>query len=123
VIEVALSAAVSLHRVEPQLERRDPLRSIRAADRCVHAPLHRERRALDQLGQVVDAVERVEVGHAARIGHGDHAVELPVVARRQRDPLLVREAPHDVRRNGAAEMSVQLRESFFEHRGQSTVAP
>ena len=53
-VEVALAAAVALHRIEAQLERRDPLRAVGAADRRVHAALDRERRALDQLGQVVD---------------------------------------------------------------------
>ena len=120
-VEVALAAAVALHRVEPQLERRDPLRAVRAADRRVHAPLDGERRALDQLGEVVDPVERVEVGNAARVGDRDHAVELPVVARRQVDPLLVREAPHDVRRHRAAEMGVQLGEASVEHANQSKV--
>ena len=43
VIEVALAAAVPLHRVEAQLERRDPLRAIRAADRAVHRALHGDR--------------------------------------------------------------------------------
>ena len=36
VVEVALAAAVPLHRVEAELERRDPLRAVRAADRGVH---------------------------------------------------------------------------------------
>ena len=116
VVEVALAAAVPLHRVEPQLQRRDALRAVRAADRRVHAALDGERRALDQLRQVVDPVERVEVGDAARIGDRDHPVELPVVARRQSDPLLVRQAPHDVRRDRAAEVRVQLGEALVEHR-------
>ena len=34
VVEVALAAAVPLHRVEAQLERRDPLRAVGAADRA-----------------------------------------------------------------------------------------
>ena len=114
-VEVALAAAVALHRVEAQLERRDPLRAVGAADRRVHRALDRERRGLDQLGQVVDPVERVEVGHAARVGDRDHPVELPEVARRQRDALLVREAPHDVRGDRAAEVRVQLGEASLEH--------
>ena len=121
-IEVALAAAVPLHRVEPKLERRDPLRAVRAADRRVHAALDRERRALDQLGEVVDPVERVEVGNAARVGDRDEPIELLVVARRQVDPLLVREAPHDVRGDRPAEMGVELGEAFLEHAEQSMVA-
>ena len=80
VVEVALAASIALHRVEAQLERRDALGAVRTADRRVHTPLDRERGALDQFGQVVDPVERVEIGHAARVRHRDHAVELPEVA-------------------------------------------
>ena len=79
VVEVALAAAVSLHRVEAELERRDPLRAVRAADRAVHGALDRERRRLDQLRPVVDLVELVETLHAVRIGDGDERVELPEV--------------------------------------------
>ena len=43
VVEVALAAAVALHRVEPQLEGRDALRAVRAADRAVHRALDCER--------------------------------------------------------------------------------
>ena len=43
VVEITLAAAVSLHRVEAQLERRDALRTIRAADRRMHAALDGER--------------------------------------------------------------------------------
>ena len=77
VVEIALPAAVPLHRIEAQLERRDPLRSICAADRGVHTALDGERRALDQLRQVIDAVERVEVRDATRVGDRDQPVELP----------------------------------------------
>src|SRR5215831_6912371 len=97
VVEVALAAAVSLHRVEAELERRDPLRAVGAADRRVHAPLDRERRGLDQLRPVVDRVERVEAGDPARVADGDEAVELPVVLDGERDSLLVSKAPQDVR--------------------------
>ena len=57
------------------------------------------------------AVERVEVGHAARVGDGDERVELPVVPGGQRDPLLVRQAPEDVRGDRAAQVGVQLGEA------------
>ena len=66
VVEVALAAAVPLHRVEAQLERRDPLRAVRAADRAVHRALDCERRGLDELRPVVDLVELVETLHAVR---------------------------------------------------------
>ena len=87
-----------------------PLRAVRAADRGVDGALDGERRGLDQLRPVVDRVERVEVLDAARVGDGDERVELPVVLDRQRDALLVREAPHDVRRDRAAEVRVELGE-------------
>ena len=61
VVEVALAAAVPLHRVEAQLERGDPLRPVGAAERGVDRALDGERRRLDQLRPVVDRVERVEV--------------------------------------------------------------
>src|ERR1051325_2802424 len=60
VVEVALAAAVSLHRVEAKLECRDPLRAVGAADRAVHRALDGHRARLDQLGPVVDLVEGVE---------------------------------------------------------------
>ena len=112
VVEVALAAPVALHRVEAELERRDPLRAVGAADRAVHRPLDREWGGLDQLRPVVDRVERVEVLDAARVGDGDEPVELPVVLHRQRDPLLVREAPEDVGGDRAAEVGVELGEAF-----------
>src|SRR6267142_628607 len=49
-----------------------------------------------------------------RIGDRDEAVELPEVLHRERDALLVREAPEDVRGNRPAEVGVQLGESFHE---------
>ena len=122
VVEVALAAAVPLHRVEAELERRDALRTVRAADRGMHTAFDRQRRALNELGEVVDPIERVEIRDAARIGHRDETVELLVVARRQMDPLLVREAPHDVRRDRATEVGVELGEAFLEHAQQSMVA-
>ena len=117
VVEVALAAAVALHRVEAELERRDPLAAVGAADRAVHGLLDGQRRRLDQLGPVVDPVERVEVLDPARIGDGDERVELPVVLHRQRDPLLVRERPEDVGGDRAAEVGVQLGETLGEHSG------
>src|SRR6266496_5944958 len=39
VVEVALAAAVALHRVEAQLECRNPLRAVGAADRRMHGAL------------------------------------------------------------------------------------
>ena len=114
VVEVALAAAVSLHRVEAQLERRDPLRAVGAADRRVHRALDRERARLDQLRPVVDRVERVQVGDAARVGDGDEPVELPVVLDRERDALLVRDATRGsprppTRRGGCAARRGPLR--------------
>ena len=118
VVEVALAAAVPLHRVEAQLERRDSLAAVGAADRAVDGLLDRDRRRLDQLRPVVDPVERVEVLDAARVGDGDERVELPEVLDRERDPLLVRERPEDVGGNGAAEVGVQLGETVVEHRAE-----
>ena len=43
VVEVALAAAVALHRVEAQLERGDALRAVGAADRGVDGALDGER--------------------------------------------------------------------------------
>ncbi len=111
-IEVALAATVSLHRVEAELERGDPLRSVGAADRGVHRALDRDRARLDQLRPVVDLIECVEVSDTPRIGDRDEAVELPEVLHREGDALLVREAPQDVRGDRAAEMGVQLGEAF-----------
>ena len=115
VVEIPLAAAVALHRVEAELERRDPLRAVGAADRGVHRALDRERGGLDQLRPVVDPVERIEVGDAARVGDRDERVELPVVLHRQRDALLVRERPEDLGRDGAAEVGVELSEALVEH--------
>ena len=112
VVEVALAAAVPLHRVEAELERRDALGAIGAADRAVDRALDRERRRLDDLGPVVDLVELVEPLDALRIGDGDERVELPVVLARERDPLLVRDRPEDVGGDRAAEMGVELGEPF-----------
>ena len=119
VVEVALASAVSLHRVEPQLERRDPLRAIGATDGAVHRALDRDRRRLDDLRPVVDLVELVEPLHPVRVGHRDERVELPVVLHRERDPLLVGDRPEDVGGDRASEMGVQLGEPFAreDHRG------
>jgi len=57
---------------------------------------------------VVDLIERVEVRDAARVAHGHEPVEVPVVLHRQRDALLVREAPEDVGGDRAAEVRVEL---------------
>jgi hypothetical protein len=108
VVEIALAPAVALHGVEAHLTGRDALGAVAAADHPVHAALHRERAGLDQLGDVVDLVERVQAVDAARIRDRDHTVELPVVARRQSDALRVRGLPHHVRRHRPAEVRVQL---------------
>ena len=60
VVEVLLAAAVSLHRVEAQLHRRDVVLAVRAADDLVDAALDRERRALDELGPVEQLQVAVE---------------------------------------------------------------
>src|SRR5580765_213131 len=120
VIEVALAAAVPLHRVEAQLEGRDVLRAVGAADRRVHRALDRERARLDQLGPVVDLVEGVERVDAARVGDRDEPVELPVVLDRERDALLVGEAPHDLGGNRRAEVRVELGEALLEHGAESS---
>ena len=111
VVEVALAAPVPFHRVEAELQRRDPLRAIRASDCRMHGALHCQRARLDQLRPLVDLVERRQVGDSARVGHGDERVELPVVLDRKRNALLVRERPHDLRRDRAAEVGVELRKA------------
>ena len=111
VIEIALAAAVALHRVEPQLECRDPLRAVRASDGTVDGALDGERRGLDQLRPVIDRVERIEVLDAARVRDRDEPVELPEVLDGQRDALLVGETPQNVRRDGAAEVGMELGET------------
>ena len=114
VVEVALAAAVSLHRVEADLERRDPLRAIGAADRGVHGALDGERARLDQLRPAVDLVQRVEVLDSARVGDGDEPVELPEVLDGEGDALLVGKAPHDLGGDRAAEVRVELGEALGE---------
>ena len=101
-----------------------PLGAVGAADRAVHRALDGERRRLDQLGPVVDRVERLEALDPARVGDGDERVELPEVLHRQRDPLLVREAPEDVGGDRAAEVRVELGEPFAreDHRRECTFA-
>ena len=64
--------------------------------------------------QLVDVVQRVEVGDAARVGDGDEAVELPEVLHGQGDALLVGEAPHDLGGDRAAEVRVELGEALRE---------
>jgi hypothetical protein len=49
VVEVALAAPVPLHRVEAQLERRDPLRAVGAADRRMYGALDGQRARLDRI--------------------------------------------------------------------------
>jgi hypothetical protein len=53
-----------------------------------------ERARLDELGPAVDAVELRKPVHSARVD-GDELDEVPVLLDGQRDPLLVRERPHD----------------------------
>src|ERR687887_1663248 len=78
VVEVALAAAVSLHRIEAELERRDVLAAVRAADRAVDGLLDRDRARLDELRPVVDLVEGGEALDAPWIDR-DEVDELPVV--------------------------------------------
>ena len=111
-VEVTFAATVPLHRVEAQLERRDPLGAIRAADCAVYRAFDGDGRRLDQLGPVVDLIELVEALDTVRVGDGDQCIELPVVLARERDALLVRDRPEDVRRDGASEVGVQLGEPF-----------
>src|SRR5205823_1454090 len=112
VVEVALAAAVSLHRVEAKLERRDSLRAVGATDGAVHRALDGNRARLDQLGPVIDLVESVERVDAPWVGDRDEAVELPVVLDREGDSLLVGEAPEDLGGNRGAEVRVQLGEAI-----------
>jgi hypothetical protein len=112
VVKVAFAPAVSLHGVEAELERRDSLRAVRAADRCVHRALDGDWARLDQLRPVVDLIERVEIRDAAGVRDRYEPIELPVVLYRERDALLVGEAPEDVGGNRAAEVRVQLGETL-----------
>ena len=106
-VEVALAAAVSLHRVEAKLERRDVLGAVCAADGAVHRALDRQRARLDQLRPLVDGVELGEALDAAGVD-GHELDEVPVVLHRERDPLLVGERPHDGGIDRAAQVRVQL---------------
>jgi hypothetical protein len=108
VVEVALAAAVSLHRVEAHLERRDVLLAIGAADRAVHRALDRERARLDDLRPLVDRVELGEPLDAARVDRHE-TDEVPVVLDGKGDALLVGERPHDRRVDRATEVRVELR--------------
>ena len=67
VVEVALAAAVALHRVEAELERRDVLAAVRAADGAVHRALDGQRARLDQLRPLVDRV-RARAARRRRAG-------------------------------------------------------
>ena len=77
-------------------------------------------RRLVQALQVLRGARAIEVrgawasDDAARIADGHEAVELPEVLYRERDPLFVGEAPHDVRGDRAAEVGVQLGQATFE---------
>ena len=109
VVEVLLAAAVSLHRVEAELHRRDVVLAVGAADDLVDGALDRERRALDELGPVEQL--QVAVERAVPPGrHGDHVAEFPVVLGRQLDALGMGDPPHDRRGHRAAEMAVELRQ-------------
>ena len=107
VVEVALAAAVSLHRVEAHLERRDVLLAVGAADRAVHRALDGQRARLDELGPLVDRVELGEPFDAARVDRYE-LDEVPEVLDGERDALLVRHRPHDRRVDRAAEVRVEL---------------
>src|SRR5215207_5757888 len=109
VVEVTLAAAISFHRVEAELERRDVLRPVSAANGLVDGALDSERARLDQLRPLVDLIELGEAFDPARVD-GDQVDELPVILDRKRDPLLVGERPHDCGIDRRSEMSVQLRE-------------
>ena len=106
VVQVLLAAAVALHRVEAQLELRDVVLAVGAADHLVDAALHGDRARLDQLRPV----EEVEVGveALAPASDGDQVAERPVVLGRQPDALGVGDAPHDRRRDRRAEVHVEL---------------
>ena len=109
VVEVLLAAAVSLHRVEAQLHGGDVVLPVRPADDLVDGTLDGERAALDQLGPVEELEIAIE-GAVPPRRHRDHVAELPVVLRRELDPLRMGDAPHDRRSHGAAEMTVELGE-------------
>jgi hypothetical protein len=116
-VQVALAPAVALGGVEAHLVGGDALRAVAARDHPVHCPEDALRAALDQLGEVVDAVEALEaVGAAAHVGRPR---ELPVVAKGELDALLVRQLPHGGGVDAAAQVGVQLGQALVgpEHRG------
>ena len=107
VVDVLLTAPVALHRVEAQLGRGDVVLAVRAADDLVDRALDGQRARLDELGPVEQLEVAVEAARPARRDR-DEVAELPVVLRRELDPLGVGDAPHDRRGDGAAEVTVEL---------------
>ena len=63
-----------------------------------------------EYGLDIAARDVIGILDALRIRAGDEAVELPVVLHRERDALLVREAPEDLRGDRAPQVRVQLGE-------------
>ena len=107
VVEVLLAAAVALHGIEAQLDGRDVVLAVCAADDLVDRALDGDRRTLDQLRPVEELQVAIEAAAAAR-GDRDELAELPVILGREPDALGVRDAPHDCRRDCATEMGVEL---------------
>ena len=106
-VEVLLAAAVPLHRVEAELRRRDVVLAVGPADDLVDGPLDGQRARLDELGPVEQLEVAVEAAGASRRDR-DEVAELPVVLRRELDPLGVGDPPHDRRRHRATEVAVEL---------------
>lgn len=83
VVEILLPAAVSLHRIEAQLDAGDVALAIRPADDLVHAALDRDRTRLDQLSPV----EQLQIGvERTAPSDRDQVAKRPVILGRQADP-------------------------------------
>ena len=113
VVEVALPAAIPLHRVVSELEGRDVRLPVGATDHLINGLLDRERAGLDQLGPVVERKEVLE-RFLRLLAHRDQVDELPVVLGREPDPLVMRDSPHRSRVHGAAQMHMQLSQFITE---------
>ena len=108
VVEVALPAQVALHRVEAQLDQRDPAGAELLADDLVDRALDGRRRRLNLLGPA-GAGCQVVVQRRHLIGLGRHQVaEFPVGLDRQLEPLIVGDRPEDVGRDSRTDVNVKV---------------
>jgi hypothetical protein len=77
-------------------------------------------RAIRCRGCPVYPYPKVEILDALRVGDRHEPVELPEVLDGERDPLLVRQRPEDLGRNGPAEVGVELGQTLGEHPSELT---